>query len=91
MAMEKVVLVALTEKEAKFIKSQTRSIHNWLLKQDKEKGYISKQSDETRTLTGAIGGKLSFAGLYSTNQKTLERDLANRLKAYKEVSNGNSK
>ena len=91
MAVEKVVLVALTEKEAKFIKLQTRQMHNWLLKQDKEKGYVSKKSDEIRTLTGSIGGKLSFAGLYSTNQKTLERDLANRLKAYKEVSNGNSK
>ena len=62
--VEKVVLVALTEKEVKFIKSQTRSIHNWLLKQDKERGYVSKQSDETRTLTGSIGGKLSFANLY---------------------------
>ena len=83
--VEKVVLVALTEKEVKFIKSQTRSIHNWLLKQDKERGYVSKQSDETRTLTGSIGGKLSFANLYSTSQKTLVRCLARRLKAYKDV------
>ena len=85
--IEKVVLVALTEKEVKFIKSQTRSIHNWLLKQDREKGYVSKQSNETRTITGSIGGKLSFASLYSTNQKTLERDLARRLKAFKDVQN----
>ena len=83
--IEKVVLVALTEKEVKFIKSLTRPIHNKLLEEDRKRGYVTQHSDETRTLTGSIGGKLSFANLYSTSQKTLERCLAKRLKAYKDV------
>ena len=85
--IEKVVLVALSEKEVKFIKSLTGPIHNRLLEEDRKRGYVTQHSDETRTLTGSIGGKLSFASLYSTSQKTMERDLARRLKAYKDVEN----
>ena len=83
--IEKVVLVALTEKEVKFIKSLTRPIHNRLLEEDRKRGYVTQHSDETRTLTGSIGKKLLFQSCYSTSQKTLERDLARRLKAYKDV------
>ena len=58
--IEKVVLVALTEKEVNFINSLTRPIHNRLLEEDRKRGYVTQHSDETRTLTGSIGKKLLF-------------------------------
>ena len=80
--VDKVCLIAFSKKEIRLIKKVIGGLHNKLLK---EAMLSNDPSNEyMREITGGISKKTSFC-VYSVNQEILEKDLYNRLKAYKEV------